>query len=82
MSGYERQDVADAFGATLRAIRLERGLSQDRLSAFCDLDRTYPSLLERGLRSPTLAMILRLAQAMNVEPERLVTETVRRLRRV
>jgi transcriptional regulator with XRE-family HTH domain len=80
MSTYGRQQIANAFGATLRAIRLERGLSQDRLSDFCDLDRTYPSLLERGLRSPTLAMILRLAQAMNVEPERLVTETRRRLR--
>ncbi len=77
---YSRQQIANAFGATLRAARRERGVSQDGLSAACDFDRTYPSLLERGLRHPTLAMLLRLSDALHLEPERLLTETVARLR--
>ena len=50
------------------------------MGALCALDRTYPSLLERGKRHPTLHMILRLSQGLRVEPEWLVTETMRRLR--
>jgi transcriptional regulator with XRE-family HTH domain len=79
-SCYERKQVARAFGATLRAARLQRGVSQDQLGILCDFDRTYPSLLERGLRHPTLRMLLRLADALGTAPERLVTDTVARLR--
>ena len=79
MSKYWKRDVACAFGLVLRATRVERGMSQERLSELCDFDRTYPSLLERGLRCPTLTMLLRLADALAVQPARLVTETVKRL---
>ncbi len=76
---YWRCDVAHAFGLALRAARVERGISQDRFSEICDIGRTYPSLVERGLRCPTLTMLLRLADALAVEPAWLVTETVKRL---
>ena len=76
---YRKRDVARAFGLALRAARIARQLSQNRLSEMCDVDRTYPSLVERGLRCPTLAMLLRLANALNVEPARLITDTVQRL---
>jgi transcriptional regulator with XRE-family HTH domain len=74
--------VAIAFGRVLREVRLQKGLSQDRLASLCDFDRTYPSLLERGLRSPTLAMIFRLSQALDINPSLLVTRTQDELRRV
>jgi hypothetical protein len=54
-------------------------MSQEKLSEVCNFDRTYPSLLERGLRCPTLTMLLRFADALAVEPARLVVETVKRL---
>lgn len=75
-----RTRVAKAFGATLRLIRLEQGLSQDQLSEHCGCDRTYPSLLERGLRLPTLWVLLRIAHGLGVTPQRLVMDTVARLR--
>jgi transcriptional regulator with XRE-family HTH domain len=71
---YCRQKVARAFGLALRAARHAHGISQDRLSEICDFDRTYPSLLERGLRSPTLAMVFRIANALEVEPTVLVAD--------
>ncbi len=77
---YDRRAVALAFGAALRNIRKERHVSQDRLGELCDFDRTYPSLMERGRRHPTLCMLLRLVRALEISPERLITETVARLR--
>jgi transcriptional regulator with XRE-family HTH domain len=76
---YRKRDVARAFGLALREARVQRGISQDTLSEICDVDRTYPSLVERGLRCPTLTMLLRLAEALAVEPAHLITETVKRL---
>lgn len=39
-------------------------MSQDDLAADAEMDRTYPSLLERGLRAPTLYVLLRVTHAM------------------
>ena len=80
MSAHTRQRVAAAFGASLRSARRTQGISQDRLGDLCEFDRTYPSLLERGLRQPTLHTILRLAASLRIEPEWFVTDTKRRLR--
>lgn len=79
VSRYSREQVAHAFGAVLRAARKQRGVTQEQLAADGDFDRTYPSLLERGLRTPTLSVILRLAAALNVSPRLLVDDTAAQL---
>ena len=76
---YRKRDIARAFGLALRAARVERGLTQERLCELCGIDRTYPSLVERGLRCPTVAMLLRFASALRIDPAWLITETVLRL---
>lgn len=43
-----------AFGNVLRKLRSEKKFSQEHLGFEADLTRAYISLLERGLRSPTL----------------------------
>ncbi len=53
-----------AFGAVLRAWRLEAGFSQEGLGYECDLHSTYISFLERGVKSPTLETITKLAAAL------------------
>jgi ribosome-binding protein aMBF1 (putative translation factor) len=75
-----RQLVAREFGATLRAARLSRGLTQEEIADRADFDRTYPSLLERGLRTPTLTALLKLAEALQIEPAELIDGVVQRLR--
>jgi transcriptional regulator with XRE-family HTH domain len=60
------------FGELLRELREKRGLTQDELGTDANLDRTYISLLERGLRQPTLEVIFALAKALNVTPSSIV----------
>jgi transcriptional regulator with XRE-family HTH domain len=67
-----RQNVATAFGRVLRELRHARGLSQEQLAALGDFDRTYPSLLERGLRTPTLTVVFRLAEVLGITASALV----------
>jgi transcriptional regulator with XRE-family HTH domain len=70
MSLPTRPQVAEAFGATLRLVRKERRLSQERVAEGADMDRTYPSLLERSTRSPTLGMVVALAHALRRQDAR------------
>src|SRR5207237_18538 len=67
-----RMTPEQAFGRAVQALRRERGLSQERLAFESGLHRTYISLLERGLRSPKLGTIYRLAAVLAVAPSELV----------
>lgn len=51
----------------LRRLRVRRGLSQEALAVDAGIDRTYVSRLERGLENPTVAVLERLANAVDAE---------------
>ena len=65
---------AIAFGQALRHFRTKLKISQERLSQESGLDRSYISLLERGLRQPSLTTILLLAKALNSSSLELISE--------
>jgi transcriptional regulator with XRE-family HTH domain len=67
-------ELKPAFGKAVRALREERGLSQERLAEAADVDDTYISGLERGLRNPTLLTIDRIARALGVSMATVVAE--------
>ena len=64
--------IVELFGKVLRELRVENKLSQEKLAEYCELDRTYISLLERGLRQPTITTIFKLAKALNITPSALI----------
>ncbi len=61
-----RDRTLRSFGRNVARIRGERGFSQDKLAEKADLDRTYVSGIERGVRNPGLRTILRVAKALSV----------------
>jgi transcriptional regulator with XRE-family HTH domain len=68
------EDFAAAFGAVLRSIRTDRGLSQEELAFKADIHRNYVGLLERGVRQPSLATIFYIADALNLTASDLVAK--------
>ena len=54
------------FGQRLKALRIERGLSQEQLGLIAGLDRTYISGIERGVRNVSLINIFRIATALEI----------------
>ena len=63
-----------AFGQLLREHRLKRSISQEELAFKADLHRTYISLLERGLKTPTLSTLFQLCKSLEIEPDYFVAE--------
>ena len=64
--------LAKAFGAVLREVRKERGISQEDLGFESGYHRTYVSLLERGIKSPSLQTIFELSRALDIAPSELL----------
>ena len=59
-------------GRVIQRYREKRGLSQEVVSGLADIGRTHLSAIERGVRKPTLDTFFKLAEAMNIEPNKLM----------
>lgn len=55
-----------AFGAAVRATRLEQGISQEALADIAGLDRSYMGGIERGEHNVALINIQKVAAALDV----------------
>ncbi len=62
------KSLAKIFGEVLKELRIEAGISQENLAYECELDRTFISMLERGLRMPTLATLFQLSKPLKKAP--------------
>jgi len=78
------QTVAELFGVSLRRVRHERGLSQEALAAATGLSANFVGEMERGLKAPGLAVIVRLARALDTSVNELLVDftdsAIRRVR--
>jgi transcriptional regulator with XRE-family HTH domain len=57
-------DEGPLFGARLREMRIERGLTQPEIAARVGTSASNISDLERGIKVPTLTTVARLADAL------------------
>lgn len=70
---------SQAFGAALKALREERGLSQEAAALICGIDRSYFGKLERADKVPTLTTVWRIADGLETKPAELLARTERLL---
>jgi transcriptional regulator with XRE-family HTH domain len=63
---------SEAFGRATRQIRLERGLSQEKVALQSGIDRAYYGHVERASKSPTLTTVWKVAAALEVPPSQLL----------
>jgi transcriptional regulator with XRE-family HTH domain len=66
------KELSKKLGQNVKKIREKKGLSQGDISRKLTMDRGYISNLENGRRNPTLSNIKRLAEALDVEPFKLL----------
>lgn len=74
----KRSSTAAKLGQQIRALRLAAGVSSAALAAGAGVSRSMLSRIERGLASPSIEAMERIAQALNVPVSRFFVDQVKR----
>jgi transcriptional regulator with XRE-family HTH domain len=69
-----REDLKSSIGHVLRSRRRSLGISQEQLAERAGVDRTYVSILERGLKSPTIETLGRICSVLGTLPEHVIQQ--------
>ncbi len=72
MKIYRNESVLNALAINVRRLRKLADLSQEELAFQCEIDRTYISKVERGVANPSLLILARIADILEVSIEALV----------
>jgi transcriptional regulator with XRE-family HTH domain len=67
------------LGDLLKQARLQAGMTQEDLAAKASLTREYVSLLERGKRSPTIEVFIRVVRALGLSPAEVISKVEKSL---
>lgn len=59
--------MSESFGARLRRLRSEKGLTQQQLASMMYIDRSSIARWESGLRVPDLVLLPRLAKCLGID---------------
>jgi len=59
-------DLKQMIGARIKEIRVNRGLTQEYVSEQIDINPKYLSSIERGKENPTLNILIKLAQSLDI----------------
>ena len=65
-------DIRKIVGRNVRRFRQAKELSQEALADAAEIDRTYVSGVERGLRNPSVTVLARIARVLEISPDRLL----------
>lgn len=68
--------IEEAFGRLVKKLRLDRGLTQPALALSAGVTERYLRDLEQGKASPTLTVVVSLANSLEVDADELVKQTV------
>lgn len=68
------RNISKQFGVVVRKKRLAAELTQERLAELATLHPTYISMVERGIRNPTLEAAAQIAEALGIELPKLISE--------
>ncbi|HVX41402.1 MAG TPA: helix-turn-helix transcriptional regulator [Gemmatimonadaceae bacterium] len=66
-----------AFGATVRRLRIQRGMSQETLAELAGVSRNFEGSVERGESSLSLDAAERLAHALGVRLSEIISAAER-----
>lgn len=72
-------ELAQAFGVAVRALRMERRIAQETLANLAGIERSHMGKIERGEHAPTLAVIFKIAGALECSTAVLMAEAESRI---
>jgi len=71
----EEENIRIAFGKAVKSLRQEKNISQEKLAEYANLDRSYISLIERGINSASVITLFKIGSALDIDPTDLIAAT-------
>lgn len=65
-----------AIGARIKSAREKAGMTQEDLAAAVEMSPTHISVIERGVKPPKLATLVKIANALKVSSDMLLQDVV------
>ncbi len=62
------------FGEKLHTLRERQGLSLSQLGARLDVSKNYVWNMEKGYKTPNIAMLIKIARLFNVTADQLIMD--------
>jgi len=66
--------IAKQFGAVVRKLRTNQGMSQEAFADLCGVHRTYMGAIERGEKTVTIETADKIAKALKIRVSTLFIE--------
>lgn len=62
------------IGLRIASERKRQGITQEDLAGMCEMDRSYLSEIENGHKNLSVTSLLKIAEALNVTPSKLLED--------
>lgn len=75
LSQKRQHPVLVSLGDSIRRLRLEKEISQEKLALLAEIDRSYMGRIERGTITSALLTLVKMADALEVSVAELMIES-------
>ncbi len=72
--------IAQEIGKIIAHHRKEKGLSQETLADLAAIHRTYVSQIERGLKYPTIYVLVQISKALDIKLSQMIIELEKKIK--
>ncbi len=62
-----KRKILKSLGLKIKEIRLQKGISQEKLAFQVGVDRTYIGAIEQGTRSPSIYCLFVIAEKLGIQ---------------
>jgi len=73
----EHVDISILIPRIIKRVRIHRGLSQEELALRANLDRSYVSGIERGVRNVTITSLAKVLAALGIDIKKFALELMK-----
>ena len=67
---------AKALGKRMNAVRKDQQVSSNALGEKCSVEPTYIRMIESGTRTPSMALFIKVCNALHISPGYLLTDSL------
>jgi len=68
------ESLKEYFADVLKEVRLEKGLTQQKLCDLANMERVVLSRIERKISVPSIPTLFKLCRVLDIKPSQIVTE--------